>query len=543
MKKIKIIFFSLIILIGIFFRFYNLNWGAPFYFHPDERNIIYSILQLSFSNLNPHFFAYGSVPIYIIFFIDLLINKLKLPIDFNLVVLTGRFLSFLLSSLILVLIFKVAKKIKNTRAALITTIFASLSVGFIQFSHFLTFETWLSFFYLLFLYLSLKQFEKNSFKNLVLTSVIFGLTVGIKIVAIPLSIIFIFVLLIKNFKNKIRFILYSLTFIFISLLVFLITNPFLILDTNSFMNSMHYESSVALGTIPVFYTQEFFNTTPLIFQLFHVFPFLLNPILTLIFIFSFLYLIIKILKGRNIKYLILLLFLLITIFSSDVFFVKWTRYAFLALPFIYILIGIFIEKVYVLSLKKNTLKIASLSTILLLFLISFIFSFSYFKTVYLNFDTRIQAANFLSLNANSNTKILSETYDLGIIPFNNYFSNITLLNFYNLETDNNLQHELPILVKNSNYVVLPSQRIIKTRLNNAKLFPLGNIFYTNLVNGSLGYKLIYKTPCNIFCKITYLGNPVFSYEETASVFDRPTVFIFKKIKEYKIEYYQSILEQ
>ena len=64
---------------------------------------------------------------------------------------------------------------------------------------------------------------------------------------------------------------------------------------------------------------------------------------------------------------------------------------------------------------------------------------------------------------------------------------------------------------------------------NKNKFPIGNKFYKNLLNGDLGFKKIYETPCDIFCKIIYLGDPVFSFEQTTNVFDRPPVFIFKKI--------------
>ena len=83
----------------------------------------------------------------------------------------------------------------------------------------------------------------------------------------------------------------------------------------------------------------------------------------------------------------------------------------------------------------------------------------------------------------------------------------------------------------SNYIILASQRIIKSRLMNEEKFQQGNMFYTSLIDGSLGYTKIYETPCDIFCKITYLGDPLFRFEQTANVFDRPTVMIFKNTKE------------
>ena len=57
-----------------------------------------------------------------------------------------------------------------------------------------------------------------------------------------------------------------LMLIFISFIIFAVFSPYVLLDFKSFLSSMQYESSVALGTLPVFYTGEFFNTIPVLFQ-------------------------------------------------------------------------------------------------------------------------------------------------------------------------------------------------------------------------------------------------------------------------------------
>ena len=112
---------------------------------------------------------------------------------------------------------------------------------------------------------------------------------------------------------------------------------------------------------------------------------------------------------------------------------------------------------------------------------------------------------------------------------NNAFQKIDLFNFYDLDSNNPLLSvELPTKLKDSEYIILPSQRLLKIRLNNPEKFPHGYSFYNDLITGKLGYEKVYETPCDLFCKITYLGDPVFRYEETTSVFDRPTLFIFKK---------------
>src|SRR5689334_25141501 len=58
----KNIFFVLLLLLGICLRFINLNWGAPIYFHPDERNIASIVrMPLQFPDiLTKGTFAYGN---------------------------------------------------------------------------------------------------------------------------------------------------------------------------------------------------------------------------------------------------------------------------------------------------------------------------------------------------------------------------------------------------------------------------------------------------------------------------------------------------
>ena len=109
-----------------------------------------------------------------------------------------------------------------------------------------------------------------------------------------------------------------------------------------------------------------------------------------------------------------------------------------------------------------------------------------------------------------------------------YFSRIDLFNFYDLDLNPAKKAELNTRLSSYNYIILPSQRILRSRLLHSAQFPEGYQFYRDLFSGNLGFEKIYETPCDMWCNITYLGDPVFRFEETANVFDRPTVFIFKR---------------
>ncbi len=250
----------------------------------------------------------------------------------------------------------------------------------------------------------------------------------------------------------------------------------------------------------------------------------MNPLLTFISIPALIYVVIKAFRKKDMYLGLCLIFFLSLFLPSSFLFAKWTRYIIPILPFLYIMSSIFLVDL-VKSLNEKS-KILILSAIIV---VSIFYSFSFIKTVRMSSDTRLEAVSFAKNNIPPKSRILSEAYDLGITPFNSYFPNITLFNFYDMESDDNKKEELRYLLKSADYIILPSQRILRSRIVNREHFPTGYNFYLNLFSGKLGFEKLYETPCDIFCKFVYLGDPVFNVEETANVFDRPTVFIFKKI--------------
>ncbi|HSW47914.1 MAG TPA: hypothetical protein VLG67_02430, partial [Candidatus Saccharimonadales bacterium] len=312
--------------------------------------------------------------------------------------------------------------------------------------------------------------------------------------------------------------------------------------TPEFKSSLTYEQSLVTGTIPVFYTQSFFGTVPVLFQFQHILPFLINPILTIIFIPAFFYLLYRGITEKNQTFLILISFFLILFLPQAFLFAKWTRYMVPILPFAYLIISITLYDVIARSkVTKQALDLPAgrqglprsfQSLAMTIFvLVNIVFGISYFITAFVKPDTRFAASEFAKNNFPQNARILSEPYDLGLTPFNSVSPNITIFNFY--ELDNNspefTDQKLTASLQKSDYIILPSQRLLRSRLLSSKQFPKGHGFYSLLINEAAGYQKIYETPCDVFCKITYLNDPVFGFEETASVFDRPTVLIFKRI--------------
>lgn len=548
MKQLKLINYKIltlliIIFLGFLFRYINLDWGAPYFFHPDERNIASSISRLSYKNdLNPKFFAYGSLPIYTIYFTGVAINLVEhswdqtIEIDkvnFEDAILIGRVFSFIASLALIFVIYKITLLIKNQLGAIISVLLALFSIGLIQYSHYATFEMWISLLTSLLCYLTLLYYKKKNIKYFLLSSFIIGLMISVKVsslVFVPtVLLVFTFYEAKKILHNKTKLILLRnliygvVCFSAIATITVFITSPYYWLDNSSFRSSISYESSVALGTLNVFYTQFFKYTTPGMYQLEKVYPFILNPFVLITAVIAFFYVSLRAIISKKTLYLIFLLFFATTFISQAFLYVKWVRYYIPTLPFIYICIGILFSD----FIKNNsqTKKPAILIATLIIF-ISIIYSLSFVKTVYINKDTRIEAVEWAKANIASDAAILSEVYDMGIVPFNKDFDKIKLFNFYELDNDPLLVDELAREIRNSEYIILPSQRIISSRLSMPKEFPKGYAFYNSLMNGKDYYK-VYETKCDIFCKLIYWHDPIQAFEQTANVFDRPTLMIFK----------------
>ncbi|HUQ85581.1 MAG TPA: glycosyltransferase family 39 protein [Candidatus Limnocylindrales bacterium] len=508
--------------------------------------------------MNPNFFAYGSLPIYAIYFSGLIYNfftSCQLLIadcksSFEQAIVISRVYSAFFSTLLIPLLYLIGKNLKGTKTGLLAAFFAAFSVGFIQFAHFGTFEMWLTFFTTLLFWLCLRCIEKLTASNIFLLAIISGILIATKIshiLILPLPII---AILYKDFqyyhatfrtkhndpKNTLslhmkRFtkaIIRILFFAAVATATYFISNPFVHFDYQSFLNSMKYESGLALGSLPVFYTQGFYDTIPIIFQFNRIFPFILNPLLTAMFVPAFLYLLFQAAKTKSVPLLLLNFYFLTLFLPQAVLFAKWTRYIVPALPFMYLTLSLAFAHLWdLVDRKKQVLRIRYLVFSIFLGL-NILFGVSYFITAFARPDTRVIASEFAKLNIPFSSKVMSEPYDLGLIPFN-FSDPINMFNFY--ELDNNspefTQQKLKEDLSSTEYMILPSQRLLISRLPKRAKFPNGHLFYSELIN-SEQWEKIYQTPCDIFCRITYLNDPVFRFEETAMVFDRPTVMIFKK---------------
>lgn len=516
----------LIVLWGGFLRFFKLNWGEGYFFHPDEYHIVGAVDRLHFPDrMDPQLFSYGSFSVYLIYFTRLLIGGNSFLI--------GRFYSAFFSTLTLVVVYLITRKLfKKNLYQLLATLVVAVTPGIIQQAHFTTPESILTFWLSMVLLLSIKWLETKRGLFVYLAAIALGFAIGTKITGLVFFPILIFALLI-NFRLKPKSIIGILRKVILTLLLagisFFIVFPFSLLDWSNFRNTTNYESGLAKGEQIVFYTKQFINTQPVIFQLEKVFPFALNPVLMISGIVGFLLMCLllfkQILNRKKLNYvrIVVILGFVCYLIPNLILFTKWTR--FVSPSFAYF--AIFAVFAFYSIEKKINQKLYQL--ILFVFIIFNLLWSAMFFSIYISHDVRIQASSWINSNLPPNTFILTESRNTLEVPLTGPQTKFPF-EFYDIDDNHFLAGQLPVYLARSNYFIIQSRRLFA----NFSRLPYSNPkiagFYSALFSGRLGFKEIKEF--SSYPKLT-IGNikidiPDEMAEETWSVFDHPVVRIYQK---------------
>lgn len=555
----------LILLIAAFLRFVGLNWGWPYQFHPDEWNMAHAITKLTWTNkLNPDFFAYGQFPLYLTYFSASAFN-LILRISFTQINLSEatfflRFWSAVAGVGIVYWVYLISQHLFDSRFSLIAAALAAFTPGLIQNSHFGTTESILTFCFLAIIYFSLKIIEKPTRQNYLWAAFFSALALASKITGL----IFLFPLATATGicffspvprQEKLRILGISFLALVFTVTLTSIFSPYLWLNFSESRRILTYESLVAAGQIPVFYTRQFFQTFPILFQSQKIFPFALGWPL---FIFGLIGLILTLAitiqafrqkKSPPLKWpLFLLNFAFWTYFLSQAFlFTKWTRFMAPVFPF-FSIFSVWTIQSLAAKIKHRQLLIPYYISLISLL----IFPGAVFFTLYLKPDIRLSASEWIYKNIPSGSQVLSESGNvvdlpvpLSYLPLPNYHLVPTSFDFYRLDEDPKMRSRLIAQLAQADYLIIPSRRVFANHQRLPEKFPLTAKYYQLLFSGQLGFKLIKEFSPFDFSLFSYHLS-LFDdegAEETWSVFDHPVIRIYQKTEKLTTKDYERLLQK
>jgi hypothetical protein len=281
---------AVILAVGAALRLYGLNWDGGHWLHPDERQIYFIVQDLGWphspaealspdSPLNPQFFAYGSLPIYLLKIVAALLaplsSVLRDPDNLHLV---GRPLAALFDLGTVYLTYRLAKRLERRGwAALFATALVGLAVLNIQLAHFYTADTLLTFFVMLTLNQAANVVQSEGWRHQITLGVAVGLAMATKISAAPVLLVVLVAYGLRQtlrathplprvtkFAPIIRGV--ALTGI-VAGAVFGAVQPYALVDWRTFLADTIRESQIAWGTLDVPYTRQYAQTLPYLYSI------------------------------------------------------------------------------------------------------------------------------------------------------------------------------------------------------------------------------------------------------------------------------------
>jgi hypothetical protein len=548
-KNITSVLFASIVLLGLILRFYKIDWGEGYYFHPDEYHIAAAVDRLDFpNNMNPKLFSYGSSTVYLIYFTKAVLGNININLATINPILVGRFYSALFSTLTIIVVLLLTYQITKNEAfaALAAFLFAVLP-GAIQQAHFTTPESFVTFWLLLSLLLIVKAVSSRVGKFMELSAVAFGIAVATKIS----SLIFLPILLIAPFvqaKTKLsgnKLAIVTLHSIKLGLIAFFITIfifPHIFLDHTAFISSMRYETGVGGGNPVVFYTRQFINTTPIAFQFTKILPYTLGVGVLLLGLAGILLALIKLfrtLKTNRKLFLVVLTFLLLFL-TNSFFFAKWTRFIAPTFPFWCIFSSYLLFHLFGKPTSPTRRKLATL--LLTLVLLTTTLWSSMFFSIYSKVDVRITATRWIQTNIPKGSVLLTESGNTLDVPLWGIYTK-KVFDFYTLEENPINLVSLATDLEKSDYFIIQSRRVFVNHTRLIDNYPKSANFYKQLLNGELGFVEIKEFDSFPELQIGAYKIDVNDElaEETWSVFDHPVIRIYKKTKPNSLNYYEKII--
>jgi 4-amino-4-deoxy-L-arabinose transferase-like glycosyltransferase len=279
-----------ILALALFLRLEHLSWDEGYLFHPDERQILVTVDRLSFpwppdwglllspqSPWNPGFFAYGSLPLYLLRVVASLLglfdpNLASLHSSY----LVGRALSALFDVGSVYLLYRLGRALYDEWVGLVGAALLSTTVLHIQLAHFYTVDTLLTFFVLLTLLQTVLLVRRPSLGRGALAGGAWGLALASKVSAapliVPIALAWILGALAQRPEDGWMLRLWrALRGMLLTSVAamgsFLLCQPYALLDIVAFLVDVIQEGYMARGLADIPYTRQFIGTVPYLYPL------------------------------------------------------------------------------------------------------------------------------------------------------------------------------------------------------------------------------------------------------------------------------------
>ncbi|MBI5034869.1 MAG: glycosyltransferase family 39 protein [Chloroflexi bacterium] len=602
----------LILLVAAVFRFYGLAWDSGYLFHPDERKIMLVVSGLHLpssvfeffstdSPLNPKFFAYGSFPIYLLKALSVFTPTLSFSVpwreDFVSLAMFGRVLSVLFDLGTIGFIFLIGRRLYAATVGLLAAACVAITTLHIQLSHFYAVDTLLTLLTTVTFFFAARYAQMGKRRDAILIGVTYGLALATKVTALPLIVPIVVavvltadhrpptadpssrfaaqdaavgrlrsaVALVRTWVKQIWAVRPTLAKILgVALAVFVITQPYMLLDPIRYFGQVGTELLVARGWLDFPYTRQYAGTLPLVYPIvqssvwgmglpFGIFVWGASAV----FAWNWW-------RKRDWQSGLVLSWALIYFLATGAQFAKYLRYLLPLLPFLFLMTSAYVSCI-ILRLRAGQATHAShiphasrvlVFTVYCLLFTGLIYSLA-FVSMYSRQHPWITISQWIYTNVPPQSTLAIEHWDDALPqPMRNaemgerspteYRTQI--LPMYD-DDDSAKLDKLVDIVSSSDYVVLATQRLSATITRLPHRYPMSSRYYHLLFSGQLGFDLVASATNGIALDGIVIVDdrfdgtmpPLFSHsdavvwnwgraDESFTVYDHPLPLVFKKVR-------------
>lgn len=524
----------LVLLLALAVRIYGINWDEGHSLHPDERALIMATIPLSSSNLNPDFYNYGHLPIYMLKATSSIFGLSDPSYSgYPGILVVGRMLSALFDTFTVAMVYLFGKKLRDKRLGLLAGFIYAISVFPIQNAHFFIVDPFLNFWLVANLLVATYAVEKPTFKRMALMGALCGLAAatkftGILSVSIPLIVLLIsFVQHLRghtlNAKEFMRLAGLGVSVLTAAVLMFFITQPYVLLNLATFWDKISLQLTMNSNPSIFPYTIQFINTTPYLHPLLGIFVWGLGTPLGITCVLGLIFAVYQTYKTRDLKLLTLLLFgaLFFGVLGRSA--VKYMRYYLPLYPLLAIFGGLALMKLFDLLKKQRAIR----SVVVFITLTTISVWTVMFMQIYTHPNTRIAATDWINENLPSYSTILTEHWDDVVPLINEGGFNIQQLSVYDPES-NTKWNRINAQLKDADFLVISSKRVYKSILHNPQKYPITSQFYEDLFAGRTQYTLYkeFESYPKLSIGPWYISVNDGDAPESFTIFDHPKVWIF-----------------
>jgi hypothetical protein len=579
---------ALILAAGAALRFYGLDWDGGHWLHPDERQIYFVTLSLGWphslaealspdSPLNPRFFAYGSLPLYLLKTVAVLLAPLSSVIrDPDNLHLIGRPLAALFDLGTVYLTYRLARIVLSPArsqggqrgGAPFAAAFASVAVLSIQLAHFYTADTLLTFFVMLTLVLAAGVARGAGPGHQIALGAALGLALATKISAIPLLL----VVLVAHGNRQtadskqettrdpskvsghtpptsglMRHASRVALTLAAAVVVLFLAQPYAFLDWQTFLADTIRESQIAWGALDVPYTRQYTGTLPYVYTIWQTALWGLGLPLGVVAWTGLGAILVRWLRRGAWTDTLLLAWAGPYLALVGLFHARYLRYMLPLVPVLCIVAAQFLSP-RVHSLSSIPRHRVSGIGYWILVVGTLVYSVA-FASIYAAPHSWISASKWIYRNVTAGSTLAVEDWDTALpLPLDvdgqarrisDY--EVRALALYKEPDDADKWATLAKDLSDSDYVIIASRRLYGSILRLPDRYPLTSRYYEELFAGNLGFSVVgefTRGPTWLNPRLPPLpdaASALFRPDESFVVYDHPRTLVFRNVEHLPAE--------